>query len=165
MLAHTRNSPARDERGAAAVEFALVLPLLVMILLGTITSGVSYANAIGVTNAVREGARFGATVDANNASWATNVVSRVRDTQFDDPGAETKVCVQLVTGAGAVKKSQCEGSGPALSYPAVPSSVPAGACVVMVVASRPFSINAVFHQWHEHLIKSSVTRFERETCS
>ena len=60
----TRALGHADERGAVAVEFALVLPLLVMLLLGIATTGLSYTHAIGVTNAVREGARFGATADA-----------------------------------------------------------------------------------------------------
>lgn len=93
--ASTRVS-ARTERGAVAVEFALVLPLLVMLLLGVTTSGLSYSNALGVTNAVREGARFGATADATSTTWAADVISRVRATQFDDPAAETAVCAQLV---------------------------------------------------------------------
>ncbi len=57
----TRGRARLDERGAVAVEFALVLPVLVMLLLGITTAGLSYSHAIGLTNAVREGSRFGAT--------------------------------------------------------------------------------------------------------
>ena len=44
-----------------AVEFALIFPLLAMLMMGIVTGGLSYSNALGVQNAVREGARYGAT--------------------------------------------------------------------------------------------------------
>lgn len=159
----------RDQRGAAAVEFALVAPMLFMLLFGTITSGLSYSNAIGVTNAVREGARFGATgiFDSGNPSaWTADVISHVRGTQFDDPSNETSVCVQLYKqGAGAVT-SECSAGGAPVptTYPAVPANVTAGTCVVRVVASRPFHINVVVTQFDDNLTKSAVTRYEREGC-
>ena len=105
--------PTRTERGAVAVEFALVLPVLVMLLLGITTSGISYSHAIGATNAVREGSRFGATADAGvPATWAGDVIKRVRGTQFDDPTSETAVCVQLWQkgtdrSAGAAARARC----------------------------------------------------------
>ena len=46
----------RDQRGAAAVEFALLLPLLMLILLGTIDFGRFGFAAITVTNAARHAA-------------------------------------------------------------------------------------------------------------
>lgn len=49
----------KPERGAAAVEFALVLPLLMVILLGTIDWGYFFFVEQLVTNASREGARTG----------------------------------------------------------------------------------------------------------
>jgi Flp pilus assembly protein TadG len=49
----------RGERGAAAVEFALVLPVLLMIVLGTIDWGWYFFVSQVVTNAAREGARVG----------------------------------------------------------------------------------------------------------
>lgn len=46
-----------SERGAAAVEFALVLPILVLILFGVIEFGGAYNAQLMVTGAAREGAR------------------------------------------------------------------------------------------------------------
>jgi Flp pilus assembly protein TadG len=48
----------RDE-GAAAVEFALVLPILILILFGIIEFGFAFYNKEVITNASREGARAG----------------------------------------------------------------------------------------------------------
>lgn len=46
--------------GASAVEFALLLPILVMLLVGIIQMGMAYSNYISVTHAAREGARLAA---------------------------------------------------------------------------------------------------------
>jgi Flp pilus assembly pilin Flp len=48
----------RDEDGAAAVEFALLLPLLVLLLFGLIQFGLAFNTKIQATNAAREGARM-----------------------------------------------------------------------------------------------------------
>jgi Flp pilus assembly pilin Flp len=47
----------RDEEGAAAVEFALLLPLLVLLLFGMIEFGLAFNSRIQATNAAREAAR------------------------------------------------------------------------------------------------------------
>lgn len=48
---------AHDDRGAAAVEFALVLPVLVVITFGIIEFGNAYGAQLAVTNAARVAAR------------------------------------------------------------------------------------------------------------
>lgn len=47
----------RGERGAAAVEFALVLPVLILLLFGIIEFGRAYNAKVELTGAAREGAR------------------------------------------------------------------------------------------------------------
>lgn len=55
------SAPAsRGRRGAAAVEFAVVLPLLVLLLLGGADFGRCFYSAMAVTNAARAGAEYGA---------------------------------------------------------------------------------------------------------
>jgi hypothetical protein len=56
-----------NDRGAAAVEFALVLPLLVMLVFGIIQFGFVFNAYITVTQAAREGARM-ASVDKFDAA-------------------------------------------------------------------------------------------------
>jgi TadE-like protein len=46
------------EHGVAAVEFAILLPLLVTLLFGFIQFGIAFNNRIQATNAAREGARI-----------------------------------------------------------------------------------------------------------
>ena len=48
---------SRGQDGAAAVEFALLLPLLVLLLFGFIQFGVAFNTRIQATNAAREAAR------------------------------------------------------------------------------------------------------------
>lgn len=55
------------ERGAVAVEFALLAPLLIMILLGIMEFGRAYNAQVSLTNAAREGVRS----MAINSSQAT----------------------------------------------------------------------------------------------
>jgi len=50
----------RADRGAAAVEFALVCVLLVMLLVGIVEFGRAYSAQLAVTHAAREGARAAA---------------------------------------------------------------------------------------------------------
>jgi Flp pilus assembly protein TadG len=47
----------RSERGSVAVEFALILPILVALLFGIVEFGRAYNAQISVTAAAREGAR------------------------------------------------------------------------------------------------------------
>lgn len=174
----------RSERGASAVEFAMVLPILVMLLFGITTSGLSYSQSIGVANAVREGARLGATSDACGATppagctatagsaWADAVIQRVRQTQFDDPTTTTKICVQLwKVGTGAVANTaKCSptSGGPAISVPTTATDAPAvpssatGACFVRVIAARPFTINIGITQWDKLYVSRSAARYERK---
>ncbi len=50
----------KGTEGASSVEFALLLPVLVMLLTGIIQLGMAYSNYISITHAAREGARLAA---------------------------------------------------------------------------------------------------------
>lgn len=54
-----RAACAKAQRGATAVEFALILPVLVILLLGTIEGSLAMYDKAVITNASREGARAG----------------------------------------------------------------------------------------------------------
>lgn len=55
-----RSDDRRRRRGQSLVEFALVLPLFLLILAAIVDFGMGLATSITVTNAAREGARLGA---------------------------------------------------------------------------------------------------------
>ena len=54
-----KNSQKSSERGAAIVELAIVLPLLLVMLAGMVEFGLLFYNKQVITNASREGARAG----------------------------------------------------------------------------------------------------------
>ena len=64
----------RSERGAELIEFALVLPLLMFIILGLVDFGFMFQRFEAVTNAAREGARMAVLPGYANA----DVEARVR---------------------------------------------------------------------------------------
>ena len=59
---------ARRDRGAAAVEFALLLPVLLLLVFGLIDFGRALNAQITLTQAAREGARLAALGQSNVAS-------------------------------------------------------------------------------------------------
>lgn len=54
----------RNEEGAAVVEFALVMPILALIIFGIIDFGRAFYTVNNIISAVREGARYGAILAA-----------------------------------------------------------------------------------------------------
>lgn len=63
------------ERGAAAVEFALVVPLLLAILCGILDYGIWFENAISARQGVREGARQGVVWPFEATDWPSRMSS------------------------------------------------------------------------------------------
>ena len=55
-----------SDRGAALIEMALVLPLLLMLLFGIVSTGVAYNHQLSLTHAAREAGRWGATLPVTN---------------------------------------------------------------------------------------------------
>ena len=69
------SSDHRSERGAAMVEFALVLPLLIMLVFGIITFGRAYFAKVELASAVREGARAAALGKSNGDAVSATVAA------------------------------------------------------------------------------------------
>ena len=59
-----------DQKGAAAVEFAIILPILIILLFGIIEFGIILYDKAMITNASREGARAGIVFDPDGISDA-----------------------------------------------------------------------------------------------
>lgn len=78
------------ERGAELIEFALVLPLMLLVLLGIIDFGLLFQRYFVVTNAAREGAR----VAVLPGYEEPDVIARV--TQFLTAGGLTETAITTV---------------------------------------------------------------------
>jgi hypothetical protein len=60
-----RNKIFKNEKGASAVEFALILPILIILIFGVFEFAIAFNNYITITHAAREGVRLAA-VDLYN---------------------------------------------------------------------------------------------------
>jgi hypothetical protein len=108
-----RKQPLKGERGVALVEFALVLPLLMLLLVGMLDFGKAFTMWIDETHLANQAGRFAA-VNKNPAPGGTTVDADVTgfedymeddgDTQelrdrFDEAGNGINVCFPNGTGA------------------------------------------------------------------
>lgn len=165
---------SRDDRGAAALEFALVVVPLVMLLMGIVTFGLAYSNNIALTNAVREGARLGAST-ANTNAWGSAVVTQTVDAyaDADNPLTTGDVCALLLRrNADAtltLKQSSsaaCQGNPgdatPAGPVPANPdTSTLTEGCFVKVWAQRTADLNWILGRHTVTLKAQSVALYDR----
>lgn len=148
----------RREDGASLVEFALLAPVLMSLLLGMFTGGLAYNRKISITSAVREGARFGATLDCNatcvaatpSTTWTTQVTQRVVDASGGELTAGN-VCVWLGTASGT---TNCGLGDPAGAT---------GTMIVKVSATRGARIEYVFASQSLTLKASTANRYERSS--
>lgn len=104
MIRRLRSRRKARQRGAAAVEFALVLPFLLMVVLGAIDWGWYFFVREVVTNAAREGARAGAVTTAANPTQAAEDVARAYITNLglSQPPAVAVNLTSSTVGATAV---------------------------------------------------------------
>jgi Flp pilus assembly protein TadG len=164
-----RGRPTRSrasERGAVAVEFALVLPLLMALIVGITSAGLGYNKVLGVADGVREGARFGATA----TPWAPDTVrdQAIALTTLNIPGDPVVVTSNMVC-ADLVKAPATSGtvsSGCTLGgEPANPPGVVAGTCLVTVWAQIPIKFDMVLlGSYTPTVARQSVSLYERGTC-
>ncbi len=73
-MRRVRRGMRRDERGAAAVEFALVVPLLLLLLWGIVDIGRAFYTLNNLASAVREGARSAAVMSTDPTTAANKTL-------------------------------------------------------------------------------------------
>jgi Flp pilus assembly protein TadG len=92
----------QPDRGAAAVEFALILPILLLILMGTIEWGWFFFTHQRVVNAAREGARVGTLEPPNSTGDPQGAAIAAANQYLTDVGlTATGVAADLIGSAGS----------------------------------------------------------------
>ena len=71
----TESAPQRARRGQSLVELSLVLPMMLLLLLGTLDLGRAFFDYIQLRNAAREGAAYGARFPTDSAGISQRVTS------------------------------------------------------------------------------------------
>ena len=171
---------ARGDDGAVLVEFALTLPILVMLLLGMFTGGYAYNQKLAITNGVREGSRFGATLPVASSTcgsgsgtldcWLAQVADVTQSASEGDlvstaPGLS--ICVAYVYPAGTSSNDSTKsltrtsgGDSVSAGTSCFTDSRPNGERRVQVTASRQGKIEYLISKATPTLSSQSVTKFE-----
>ena len=165
----------RDDRGAALVEFAITLPLLVMFLLGMFTGGIAYNQKLAITNGVREGSRYGATLPIASSScstvscWLAQVADVVQASSEGELGSTVStrnICVAFInatgTGTDVTTRLVRTSSGDTVQAGSTCFSdgLPSAEKRVQVTGSRQGTIEYLVGTATPTLSSQSVTRFE-----
>lgn len=90
-----------DQCGVAMVEFALVLPFIMVLLLGMFTGGLAYSRQNSLQNAARETARYGAVsaIDGDISAYLLSVALIAQEAATGDLAIGTDnrlICVAFV---------------------------------------------------------------------
>ena len=154
------------ERGAAMVELALILPVLMSLLLGIVSGGASYNKKVALTDSVRSASRFGSTLSdtTNLGSLVAQRLQQVAATEL----STADVCVELVRkGSPDTVVSHWYTSAGGASCPATFGSAPAtptmtdGFCVVKVWGLKDSTLQAFFFTSNLKLKAGAVAAYER----
>lgn len=116
----------RNEEGASAVEFAIIAPLLFMLLFGIIGFGLAFLQVQSIRTAVREGGRFAAT-----GATVSGVQQRVVDasTGYVPSNQKSNVLVNPSSGLTPCNNSNI-GSNVIVSYDT--HNLPGGGVIVHI---------------------------------
>jgi Flp pilus assembly protein TadG len=99
----------RNERGAALLEMALTLPLMLLVSIGIVEFGRAYQTWQVLTNAAREGARIAVLPGTSDASVTTRVLTYLSDGQVTNSATATVNITRdnpIAIGTGTVTASR-----------------------------------------------------------
>lgn len=158
----------RGDRGAAAIEFALVFPLFVMLTFGMISAGFAFYYDIQLTQAARDAARFGSTYDLQNdldaglAYMAEIAASQAGWSGVDGvPNDGSLVCVAYI--GPTINKSLAYPGAVSSTAPCFDEGQPPPKVQVRIV--RPSQLNAVLFSWNLNLASRAVIPHEQRSTS
>jgi Flp pilus assembly protein TadG len=135
---------ARDESGAAIIEFALVTPLLLVLVWGIIETGRAFYTINTLASAVRDGARYGAAACPLAANGTPNL----------------DLCRPAIRD---VVTTAFQAIGPPLASDSVLANVVGAGqdTRIQVTASYPYSPIVPVAGWRMTITRRAVFRYER----
>jgi len=164
-----------DEAGAAIVEMAVISTVLMMILLGIVSFGLTHHQNISIEGAAREASRFGATYPVADAGsmeqWLRDVATVAENAAtgaIDGTDPSRVVCVAQGSGTDAADFSRVNVAGTAAIGAAVeesgwcfPNTAPPNDVVVQVHLEREGWIEGIIFSMKPTLTGEATNRFER----
>lgn len=162
-----------NERGAQLIEFALILPILISLLLGIVTGGIAFSHNLSIDNAARETARFAATLPVNNNMGAylnqiADVAINTSTGTLDDGVPNRVVCVAYVHPDGVVAHDQttrlvedAAGVRTVSNQPCIADGRPNDERRVQITVARDADLVVFYFTRTVNLTGQSVARFER----
>ena len=157
----------RDEHGASLVEFALVLPVFMMLVLGMFTGGLAYNRKLAVTQASREAARFGATyplaAEANIDNWlttVTNIAVSSSDGELGSSSTGRVICVAYLSPSQTRQRTLTGTSVAFANSSCFTDGRPSNETRVQVVSERTSTLEALAFSRDLILRSQGVARFE-----
>jgi Flp pilus assembly protein TadG len=129
----------RTEDGASAVEFALVVPILLLLLIGILNFGFVFAQQLSLNNAARQAARY-AVVDGRTCADIKNEGKLAAETLGMSASAGT-VPTPVVTNCGADTVKPCAGTAPNTNITVTMTR--SGAANRWIVTAPPFNLLSV----------------------
>jgi len=186
-LGNTGRRRVGSESGAAAVEFALLLPLFAMLVIGLISAGFTFHSWLSSTHGAQESARFAATLSiqagGSTDSWLATVGERAFDASNLGTSATARagsvVCVAIyapgnkfpttITPARRVIFTADSNETVTAAYAAgtCPGMSPAaaGTDYVQVSVSRPSNFNFVLGSTQIQVEGKSTSHYEAVALS
>jgi Flp pilus assembly protein TadG len=144
---------------------ALVLPLLIMLLVGTITAGIAYGQRNSMQNAAREASRYAATLPGPvGTAWLQTVrdVTRAAATGHLETTAPGQfICVAFVSGGSTTSLTDVGGVETTSSVPCFDDGRPGNEARVQVVTSRLATIDGALFRWDVTLRSEAAAGYER----
>jgi hypothetical protein len=171
--AHRNEANRGDERGAALVEFAISLPLLLMLVFGIVSSGLAFSNQLALTHSAREAARYGATLPIDNFTDLHGWLQAIKTRAIDDASGSLDatipgwtVCVAYVHPDGTLSTDQTTGlradaSGESFgSAPCFADGRPSDERRVQVRVARDMEFGVLLFSMGITLDSEAASRFE-----
>jgi Flp pilus assembly protein TadG len=164
------------ERGAAVVEFAIVLPVMMMLILGMVSGATAWNQSQSIGHGGQVGARFASTVPLPTSTddmddWLDDVIDRsiaASSGTMDAGTAGRAVCVAYVDPAGAApdktasRRLDAAGTRTLDTTECFSDGQGTTAKRVQVVMERTGIIEIGFHRQTLNLRRTIVYRFEAD---